>query len=87
MCRKSQRSKTKTASPMFRRPIITLETFNRMSLIGFLLCFAGIMGSIVIANMPLFEAIGRPALWVLLVIGIAGALVLVASRVSRIASE
>jgi hypothetical protein len=72
---------------MFRRPLITLETFNRMSLVGFLLCFTAIMGSIVIANMPLFAAIARPALWVLLVIGIAGALVLGASRASRIAGE
>jgi hypothetical protein len=69
---------------MFQRPIITLETFNRMSLIGFLLCFTGVMGSIVIANMPVFAAFERPALWVLLVIGLVGALVLAASRVSRI---
>jgi uncharacterized membrane protein YfcA len=69
---------------MFRRPIITLQTFNRMSLVGFLLSFAGIMGSIVIANMPLFAVIERPALWVLLVIAIAGALILAASRMSRV---
>jgi hypothetical protein len=39
---------------MFQRPTITVGTFNRMSLIGFLVCFTGLMGSIVIANMPVF---------------------------------
>jgi hypothetical protein len=69
---------------MFRRPIITLEMFNRMSLISFLLCFTGVMGSILIVNMPLFPAFERPALWMLLIIGIAGVLVLAASRMSRV---
>jgi hypothetical protein len=69
---------------MFHRPTITVGTFNRMSLIGFLLCFTGLMGSIVIANMPVFAALERRALWVLLAIGIVGALVLAASRMSRV---
>jgi hypothetical protein len=44
------------------RPIITLETFNRMSLVGFLLSFTGVMGSILVVNMPVFAAFQRPAL-------------------------
>jgi hypothetical protein len=71
---------------MLRRPTLALATFNRLSLVSFLLCFGAVMGSLVLVNMPVLASIEEPALWIFLGASIIGVACFVGSRMCHISS-
>ena len=54
-----------------------LKTLNQLALAGFLLCFFGVLGSLLVISMPVFAAVQAPILWfVMLPAGIIGVAVI-----------